>query len=146
MFFFKEEQLIQSATLPLQQMLINMPQPPEHLFHRTLITSYFCPLNIAKFLRTAQNTSRSNHLLMFFKIGVLKSFANFTGKHLCWSPLLKNIRLKACNFIKKTTGQLFFPAKFAKFLRASFFCRIPMVTASAPPVAASVFFKNSDSN
>ena len=25
----------------------------EHLFHRTLITSYFRPLNIAKFLRTA---------------------------------------------------------------------------------------------
>ena len=25
----------------------------EHLFHRTLITSYFRPVNIAKFLRTA---------------------------------------------------------------------------------------------
>ena len=31
---------------------------------------------------------------MFFKIGILKNFANFTGKHLKWN-------LKACNFIKK---------------------------------------------
>ena len=29
---------------------------------------------------------------MFFKIGVLKSFANFTGKHQCWSLFL--IKLK----------------------------------------------------
>ena len=62
-------------------------------FHRTLITSYFCPVNIAKFLRTAfLYTSRSSRLQMFFKIGVLKSFANFTGKHLCWSLFLKNLQ------------------------------------------------------
>ena len=54
-------------------------------FHRTLITSYFCLVNIAKFLRTAflKNTYRGSRLQMFFKIGTLKSFANFTGKHLC---------------------------------------------------------------
>ena len=27
---------------------------------------------------------RSNRSLMFFKISVLKNFATFTGKHLCW--------------------------------------------------------------
>ena len=27
---------------------------------------------------------RSSCSLMFFKIGVLKNFATFTGKHLCW--------------------------------------------------------------
>ena len=27
---------------------------------------------------------RSSRSLMFFKIGVLKNFATFTGKHLCW--------------------------------------------------------------
>ena len=32
---------------------------------------------------------RSSLLQMFFKIGVLKSLANFTGKHLCWSPFLR---------------------------------------------------------
>ena len=30
---------------------------------------------------------------MFFKTGVLKNFANFTGKHLCWSLFL--IKLQA---------------------------------------------------
>ena len=28
---------------------------------------------------------RSSRSHMFFKIGILKNFANFTGKHLCWS-------------------------------------------------------------
>ena len=28
---------------------------------------------------------RSSHSPMFLKIGVLKKFAIFTGKHLCWS-------------------------------------------------------------
>ena len=44
-----------------QEMLINIKthhfhssiNHQEHLFHRTLITSYFRPVNIAKFLRTA---------------------------------------------------------------------------------------------
>ena len=31
---------------------------------------------------------RSSRLHMFFKIDVLKNYANFTGKHLCWSPFL----------------------------------------------------------
>ena len=36
---------------------------------------------------------RSSRSQMFFKIGVLKNFANFTGKHLCWSLFL--IKLQA---------------------------------------------------
>ena len=69
----------------------------EHLFHRTFTTSYFCPVNIAKFLRRAfiQNISRSSCLQMFFKIGAQNSFANFTGKHLCWSLFLKNLQAEA---------------------------------------------------
>ena len=31
---------------------------------------------------------RSSGPQMFFKLGVLKNFANFTGKHLCWSLFL----------------------------------------------------------
>ena len=30
---------------------------------------------------------------MFLKIGVLKDFANFTGKHLCWSFFLKKLQV-----------------------------------------------------
>ena len=69
---------------------------------------------------------------MFFKIGVLKGFVNFTGKHLCWSLFFDKVT-EACNFIKKRLQHSCFPAKFANFFR-TFFCR-------TPPVAASV---NSD--
>ena len=37
--------------------------------------------------------TRSSHSQMFFKMGVLKNFANFTGKHLCWSIFLITKRL-----------------------------------------------------
>ena len=53
-------------------------------------------------------TLRINHLRWFVKKGVLKNFANLTGKHL---------HLKACNFIKKRLQHKCFPVKFAKFLR-----------------------------
>ena len=35
-------------------------------------------------------TCRNNLSEMFFKIDVLKTFANFTEKHLCWSIFLQN--------------------------------------------------------
>ena len=35
---------------------------------------------------------RSSCLQMFSKIGTLKSFTNFTGKHLCWSTFLIKLR------------------------------------------------------
>ena len=35
---------------------------------------------------------RSSRLQMFFKKDVLKTFANFTGKHLCWSLFLKTLQ------------------------------------------------------
>ena len=60
-------------------------------------------------------TSRSQ---MFFKIDVLKIFANFTGK-----------RLKTCSFIKKRLQHKCFPVKFRNILRAPFF--------RTPPIAAS---------
>ena len=42
------------------------------------------------FKLTAVGNSRSQ---MFFRVGVYKNFANFTGKHLCWSLFL--IKLQA---------------------------------------------------
>ena len=41
---------------------------------------------------------RSSHQMCSVKEAVLKNFAIFTGKHLCWSLFLTK---KACNFIKK---------------------------------------------
>ena len=57
---------------------------------------------------------RSSHRRCSVKKAVLKEFANFTGKHRCWSLFL--IKLQA-NFIKKRLQHRCFPVKFAKFLK-----------------------------
>ena len=49
---------------------------------------------------------------VFFKKAVLKIFAIFTRKHLCWS-------LQACNFIEKRHQHRCFTVSIAKFLRTS---------------------------
>ena len=54
---------------------------------------------------------------MYFRIGFLKSFAMFTGKHLCSSLFLINIQLEACNITKKKLQYKFFRVKFAKSLQ-----------------------------
>ena len=55
---------------------------------------------------------------MFFKMGVLKKFSNFTGNYLCWSLIIK---VEACNFINKRLQHRCFSVKFAEFLRTPFF-------------------------
>ena len=50
---------------------------------------------------------------VFFKKGILKNFASFTGKQLFWSLFL--IKLQACNFFKKILQHRCFSLKLAKF-------------------------------
>ena len=57
---------------------------------------------------------------MFFKIDVLRSFADFTGKHLNWSLFLKNLQAGGLQLYKKRLQHSCFPVKFTKFLRTSF--------------------------
>ena len=52
--------------------------------------------------KSMEESSRSH---MFFKIGILKNFANFTGKHLCCSLLLTKF---FTNFIKNTATHVLF--------------------------------------
>ena len=109
----------------LQEKLINIKtrhfhssiNHQEQLFHKTLITGFFRPMNIAKFIRTAflKNTSRSSCLQIFLKMGILKSFANFTGKHLYWSPFLRNLQAEGLQLHKKRIQHRCSPVKFAKF-------------------------------
>ena len=67
-------------------------------------------------------TCRRSRSQMFFKIDVLKNFANYTGKHPCWSLFNKVEGLKACNFIiKKRLQHRCFPVKFVKFVKTLFF-------------------------
>ena len=52
---------------------------------------------------------RSSRSRMFFKIGVLKNSANFTGKHLRWSFFFNKVAGLDLNFIKKEApAQVFF--------------------------------------
>ena len=61
-----------------------------------------------------ESNIRSSQRRCSVKKAVLKIFANFTGKHLCWSLFL--IKLQA-NLIKKRLQQRYFPVNFAKFFR-----------------------------
>ena len=59
---------------------------------------------------------------MFFKIFVLKNFANFTEKQLCLKSYFDKVAsLKAFNFIEENLQYRSFPVKFsAKLLTATF--------------------------
>ena len=60
---------------------------------------------------------------MFFKIGVLKNFAIFTGKHLCWTLFLVFNRLQAWRPVTRPATRLWnrrFPVNIAKLLRKAF--------------------------
>ena len=56
----------------------------------------------------------------FFEIDVLKNFAIFIRKHMCWILFNKAADLKACNFIKKKLKHMCFPVNLDKFLRTAF--------------------------
>ena len=58
---------------------------------------------------------------MFCKIGALKNFAKFTGKHLCKSlSFIKVAGLRPATLLKKRLWHRCFPVSFAKFLTAPF--------------------------
>ena len=61
---------------------------------------------------------RSSHRKCSAKIGVLKSFTNFTGKRLCWRLSFIKFKRQTCYFIKKKLQHWCFSVKFAKFLGA----------------------------
>ena len=58
---------------------------------------------------------------VFCKKSVVKNFANFTGKHPCWSHFLNKVPgLQPASFLKKDSSAFqhkCFPVKFAKLLR-----------------------------
>ena len=72
---------------------------------------------------------------MLFQIDALKSSANFTGKHLCCSLFLKNFQAERLKKVSNTGVFLWSLQNFSEL----FFNRTPPLTASAPPVAVSVF-------
>ena len=70
-------------------------------------------------LRTPSKTRlkrQKQPLELFCKKGVLWNFANFTGRHLCWSFFFIDLQ-EVCSFIKKRLRHRCFPEEFTKFLR-----------------------------
>ena len=66
---------------------------------------------------------------MFFKIGVIKNFANFTGKHLRWSLFLN--KLQAClQLFKKETPAQVFSCEICEIFKDIFCYRTPTVAVS----------------
>ena len=57
---------------------------------------------------------------MFFEIGVLKNFAIFTGKHLCWSLFNKVAGVRPATLLKERLHHRCFLMNIAKFLRTAF--------------------------
>ena len=57
---------------------------------------------------------------IFFKIVVLKNFAIFTGKYLCWSLFIIKLQAWSPVTLLKRVQQMRFPVNIAKFLRTSF--------------------------
>ena len=63
---------------------------------------------------------QSSRSQRFFKIGILKNVANFTGTPMLESLLNKVAALNVWNFIKKILQHRYFPVSFTKFLRTPF--------------------------
>ena len=60
---------------------------------------------------------RSSRSEIFFKIGALKNFAIFTGKHLRWSLLFNKVAsLQDCNFVKRRLQLRGFPVSLWRLL------------------------------
>ena len=74
---------------------------------------------------------RSSRSPMFLKIGALKKFAIFTGKHLCWGLfLIKLLGFKLLGFYsKEAPKQVFSCEHIVKILSTPFFYRTPLVAA-----------------
>ena len=65
----------------------------------------------------------------YLKIGVLKNFTNFRGKHLCCNLFLIKLQVfTPANVSKRGSNTAFFPMKFVKV----FFDRTPSVADSLP--------------
>ena len=81
----------------------------------------------------ALNKSKKQSLEEVFsknrKVGVLKNFAKFTGKHPCQSLLIK-LQAEVCNFIKKETAAQVFSCEFCEHFKNTFLTEHLWITAS----------------
>ena len=80
----------------------------------------------------------SSRLQMFFKVGVLKSYAIFTGKHLRWSHFWIKFQSFRPATLKVAPRKVLF-CEYCKIFKNSFFHRTPPVAASVTCKRRSLF-------
>ena len=76
-------------------------------------------LRTLKKYRSSEQRCRSSHRRCSVK-SVLKNFANFTGKHLCWSLFYKVAGLQSASFIKRDSNTSAFLWSLRNFLEHLF--------------------------
>ena len=108
---------------PLQAFFYRTPIVTASTFSRQQIFSgepgIYCWPSHWFLLRTPSKTRlkpKKQPLELFCKKGVLRNFANFTGKHLCSSSFLRELK-EVYSFIKKRLRHRRFAEEFTKFLR-----------------------------
>ena len=86
-------------------------------------------LLVMLFAHVAKRSNSRSH--MFFKTGVLKNFAIFTGKHLCWNHFLIKLQdWRPAFLFKKRLQHRCFSVITAKFLRTAFFPKFYLMIIS----------------
>ena len=81
----------------------------------------FNRLDLFPVLKFIKYGHRLHHLQVFFKIGYLKSFVKFTGKHLCRGLFFNKVTsLQFSSLLKGRLQYRCFPIIFLKFSRATF--------------------------
>ena len=68
---------------------------------------------------------------MFSKIGALKNFAKFPGKHLCWNYFLINYRPGGLGFYSKETPTQVLSCEYCKIFKKTYFEEHLRTAASA---------------
>ena len=90
----------------------------------TLSLSFSClrGILVELFLHRSKLMYRNSRPEVFCKLGTLRNFTKFTGKHLCQGLFLNKVAgLRAANLLKKSFWHRCFSLDFAKFLRTPFF-------------------------
>ena len=73
---------------------------------------------------------RSSRSQMLLKIVVLKKFAIFTGKRLCWSlSLIKLLNFRPASLFKRDSEKIVFLCAHCENFKYTFFYRTPLVAA-----------------
>ena len=71
-------------------------------------------------LTVRSRNCRSSCSQIFIKISVLKNFAIFTGRDLCWSPFSRKLQDLKHASLKRRLQRKCFPVNIEKFLRTAF--------------------------